>query len=110
MLDNIVKKQWKKKPASLIVMIMQYSNNLGLKFFLQYNDIGNFKVISLKQGVFQNIEIVSSNFLTKIPRNFRYLLYFSHTKLLKVKMTLLIPFIIFFFFCIHILIASFFRN
>ena len=35
----------KKKPSSLIVMILQYTRNLRLKFFLQHNDIGNFKIL-----------------------------------------------------------------
>ena len=37
----------KNKPSSLIVMILQYTKNLCLKFFLQHNDIGNFKILWL---------------------------------------------------------------
>ena len=48
MLDNIVKKSsGKKKPSSLIVMILQYTKNLQLIYFLQHNDIGNFKIVQL---------------------------------------------------------------
>ena len=48
MLDNIVKKSSENnKPLSLIVMILQYTKNLHLKFFLQDNDIGNFKILQL---------------------------------------------------------------
>ena len=37
----------KIKPSSLIVMILYYTKNLQLKLFVQYNDIGNFKILQL---------------------------------------------------------------
>ena len=37
----------KNKPSSSIVMILQYTKNLWLKFFSQHNDIGNFKILWL---------------------------------------------------------------
>ena len=37
----------KNKPSPLIVMILQYTKNLRLKFFSQHNDIGNFKILEL---------------------------------------------------------------
>ena len=45
--QNIQKSSEKNKPSSLIVMILQCTKNLHLKFFLQYNDIGNFKILHL---------------------------------------------------------------
>ena len=45
-LDNTIKNtELKNKPSSLIVMILQYTKNLSLKFFSQYNDIGNLKIL-----------------------------------------------------------------
>ena len=35
----------KNEPSSLIVRTLQYTKNLWLKFFLQDNDIGNFKIL-----------------------------------------------------------------
>ena len=69
----------KYKPSSLIVTILQYTKNLWLKFYIQHNDIGNFKILRLllKKVFFQNTEIVSSKyvrisrFLAKTPRNYR---------------------------------------
>ena len=37
----------KNKPSFLIVMILQCTKNLPLNFFIQYNDIGNFKILQL---------------------------------------------------------------
>ena len=37
----------KNKPSSFIVMILQYTKNIWLNFFLQHNDIGNFKILRL---------------------------------------------------------------
>ena len=37
----------KNKSSSLSVMILHYTKNLQLNFFLQHNDIDNFKIIWL---------------------------------------------------------------
>ena len=39
--EHSQKSNEKNKPASLIVMILQYTKNIWLKLFLQHNDIGN---------------------------------------------------------------------
>ena len=51
--DLIIARQYsqknseKNKPSSLIVMILQITKNLWLKFFVEHNDIGDFKILLL---------------------------------------------------------------
>ena len=37
----------KNKPSYLIVLILQYNKESMVEIFLQFNDIGNFKILQL---------------------------------------------------------------
>ena len=41
------KSSGKNNPSSLIVLILQFTKNLRMKFFIKYNDIGNLKILWL---------------------------------------------------------------
>ena len=45
--EHSQKNSEKNKPSSLIVMILQYTKSLQLKFFPQLNDKSNFKILQL---------------------------------------------------------------
>ena len=71
----------KNKPSFFIVMILQYTMNLWLKFFVQHNDIDNFKVLRLLL-LFYKIRIFLKyrNSFIKLCQNQQFFLAELNTK------------------------------